>query len=274
LICSSNTDKILDHFKHKEIVNWLKVCDPSTNHYAARQAYEPGTGIWFVESSDFIEWRDNQNRSLWLQAIPGAGKTILCSTIIEEVRKFCKAQPEYRCTYFYFDFADEKKQVVTSFLRSIIMQLFDDRQEIPNEVQSLYDSHKGNQPMPEALVKTILSLIKTFPQTYILIDALDECRERKEMVKILKELISSSNSFNLLITSRKEQDIITELQRHIQVIKCIESAKVDADVELYVHRYLDKDSTLKRCRPVKNEVTKALVEGSNGMYISAIVGTR
>jgi len=86
------------------------------------------------------------------------------------------------------------------------------------------------------------------------------------MLETLKQLISF-NSINLLITRRKEQDIITELQRRIQVIKCIESAKVDADVELYVNRYLDKDSSLKRYLPVRNKVTKALAEGSKGMYV-------
>ena len=100
---------------------------------------------------------------------------------------------------------------------------------------------------------------------------LDECRERSEIAKILKRLISSCRSINLLITSRKEQDIITELQNHIQVIKYMTSAKVDADVELYVHRCLDTDLTLKRCLLVRKKVTNALVKGSNGMYVSTIM---
>jgi hypothetical protein len=246
-------------------MKWLKACDPSTNHNAARKLYEPGTGVWFTHSSDFIKWRDNQVHSLWLQAIPGAGKTILCSTIIEEIQKYCDDQSEYRCTYFYFDFADEKKQIMTSFLRSIIIQLFDDRLDVPNQVQSLYDSYEGKEPTSEALFQTLLSLIKTFRQTYILIDALDECCERVEMMNLLKRLILSSNSINLLITSRKEQDIITELQPHIEVVKCIESAKVDADVMLYIHQRLETDKTLKRCHSLREEVTNALVEGANGM---------
>ena len=35
---------------------------------------------------------------------------------------------------------------------------------------------------------------------------------------------------NLLITSRKEQDIITELQSHIEIVTCLQSAKIDADM--------------------------------------------
>ena len=110
--------------KQQEIVNWLKVCDPSTNHNAARNLHEPGTGSWFINSSEYIKWRDNEVQSLWLQAIPGAGKTILCSTIIDDIKEFCTSRPEYCFAYFYFDFGDRMKQTVDSFLRSIIIQLF------------------------------------------------------------------------------------------------------------------------------------------------------
>lgn len=256
--------------KQKQIVDWLKACDPSTNHNAARKTCEPGTGSWFIDSSEFVDWRDNHNHSLWLQGIPGAGKTILCSTIIDELKIFCTARPQYRCAYFYFDFADKNKQIVDNFLRSIIVQLFHDREDIPEGVQSLYDAYKDTQPTRNAMIEALSSLLRLFSRTYILVDALDECCERGEIVKFLKQLIVSPNSINLLITSRMEQDIITELQSHIEVVKCIENAKVDADIKMYVHKYLTEDPTLKCCRPVMEEVTNALFQGAKGMYISVV----
>ena len=257
--------------KQQKIVDWLKVCDPSTNHNAARNAHEPDTGSWFINSSEFVKWRDNEVRSLWLQGIPGAGKTILCSTIIDEIQKYCINRSEYCLAYFYFDFNDKKKQIVDNFLRSVIIQLLVYRQDIPIDIQSLYDSCRGNQPTRDALITTLLSLLKTSSRTYIMIDALDECCERDEMVDLLKHLILSSDSMNLLITSRKEQDIIMNLQCHIDIVICIQSAKVNADVDLYIRKCLDTDTKLKRCLPVREEVIKALVEGVNGMYLPSIV---
>lgn len=253
--------------ERQQIVNWLKVCDPSFNHVAARKIHEPGTGSWFIDSTEFVEWRDNQTRTLWLQGIPGAGKTILCSTIIEEIQKFCENQLGHHCAYFYFDFSDKKKQTVNSFLRSIIIQLFVDRPDIPDEVQSLYDDLRVIQPRHNSLIKTLLSLLKTDCRTYIIIDALDECCERDEMANLIEYLISSSSSIKLLITSRMNQDIISELQPHIEVVRCIQGEKVDSDIEVYVRKRLDKDRKLRRCRPIQNEVIKALVEGANGMYV-------
>ena len=71
---------------------------------------------------------------------------------------------------------------------------------------------------------------------------------------------------NLLITSRKEQDIAAELESNIDIVQCIQSEKVNADVELYVQECLDKDPTLKRCRPIREEVMTSLVKGAHGMY--------
>jgi hypothetical protein len=86
------------------------------------------------------------------------------------------------------------------------------------------------------------------------------------MVNLLKQLINSSDNMNLLITSRKEQDIAAELERKIDIVRCIRTEKVNADVELFVRKCLDDDLTLRRCRPIREEVMTSLVKGAHGMY--------
>jgi hypothetical protein len=199
-----------DDIKHQEIdgkrqaiIDWLWPCDPSTNHVAAQAKHEPGTGMWFIDSEEFTSWKGKKIRSLWLQGIPGAGKTILCSTIIQQIETFRITQEGYAHAYFYFDFNDGQKQVVDSFLRSAIIQLLTRRSEVPTAVLSLYNQwQKGRcQPGREALITTLLPLFKLSAQTYILIDALDECSNRIDAVNVLKRLMNSSDSMNLLITS-------------------------------------------------------------------------
>ena len=91
---------------HKEILAWLNKTDPISNHTAACEKCQHGTGQWFTSSLEFSQWLQPK-RSLWLHGIPGAGKTILYSTIIENVISGCS--PESRCVYFYFDFSDSAK---------------------------------------------------------------------------------------------------------------------------------------------------------------------
>jgi ankyrin repeat domain-containing protein 50 len=252
--------------KRREIINWLWPCDPSTNHSAAQAKHEPGTGSWFIESKDFTDWKENNIRSLWLQGIPGAGKTILCSTIIHQIGAFCSTQDGYAYAYFYFDFNDRQKQIVDSFLRSAIIQLFTRRSEIPDDLLSMYRQSHGSQLGREALIGILLSLFKFSPRSYILIDALDECSDRIDAVNVLRRLINTSDSVSLLVTSRKEQDIISVLQPHIDVVLPIQNAKVNVDVAIHVRQCLDNDPTLWRCESVKSEVVKTLVDGADGMY--------
>jgi hypothetical protein len=59
---------------------------------------------------------------LWLYGIPGCGKTILSSTIIEDVL-YHYHDPTMAVIYFYFDFNDVEKQQYEKMLRSLITQL-------------------------------------------------------------------------------------------------------------------------------------------------------
>jgi hypothetical protein len=96
-----------------KILTWLNTCDPSTNHAAARQKHEPTTGDWFIKSAAFTAWKSAQKSWLWLHGIPGAGKTVLCSTIIDHVKPLLR--PETQFAYFYFDYNEGDSQRNVTF---------------------------------------------------------------------------------------------------------------------------------------------------------------
>ena len=49
-----------DRKQRKEVLDWLKSCDPSTNHESARNKHEPTTGNWFIQSNTFVTWTQHQ----------------------------------------------------------------------------------------------------------------------------------------------------------------------------------------------------------------------
>lgn len=253
----------------QQIIDWLLPCDPSTNHDAAKEKYVEGTGRWFIESSQFNHWKEGTKRSLWLHGIPGSGKTILCSTVIEKIKFACHTQSNTDCVYFYFDFNDMRKQTIHGFLRSVLVQLCTCRQDFITNIQTLFDKcNRGRrQPNKNELVQILFALLKGPRQTYLLLDALDECTERGPMAQIVKKLISSFTNLNMLITSRLEQDINTELQDYVDIVISIQSSEVKGDVEIYVRKLIDEDSNLKRFRRIREEVLTTLVMGADGMYI-------
>jgi ankyrin repeat domain-containing protein 50 len=260
--------------RYREIIAWLKLGDPSTNHNAARSKHEPSTGNWFLESDAHIGWIEGKIGSLWLHGIPGAGKTILCSTIIEHVRALCQADSTIQYAYFYFDFNDREKQTVVGMLRSIIVQLCSLRATIPPEIDRLYLQHKEGKEEPgrEGLIEALLSLLKSSGHMFLIMDALDECSERGNLISVVARILQLEVS--LLLTSRKEQDLSEGLEGIIEVIISLEGCGVDGDIGLHIEKRLESDRCLRKWPPsVKQEIKDVLVRGAHGMYISIINST-
>ncbi|KAF8267372.1 hypothetical protein EI94DRAFT_1333036 [Lactarius quietus] len=113
-----DTKLVLDDVKwnqlRENLRKWVTPPDPSTNHNIACGIHHGGTAQWFFEGSIFAEWK-SIGTLLWIYGKPGSGKSILCSTIIQDIAKLRKAGSALM-SYFYFDFRDlDKQTVVTSF---------------------------------------------------------------------------------------------------------------------------------------------------------------
>ncbi|KAM0802159.1 ankyrin repeat-containing domain protein, partial [Usnea florida] len=106
-----------------KIVDWLAAPDPSTNYNRALKDRNPKTGSWFIEGSAYIGWKTTPGSFLWLYGTPGCGKTILSSTILQNVLEECEAKTASAVLYFYFDFNDAEKERHEKMIRSLISQL-------------------------------------------------------------------------------------------------------------------------------------------------------
>ncbi|KAI9878142.1 MAG: hypothetical protein M1830_001788 [Pleopsidium flavum] len=256
--------------ERKELVEWLQPVDPSTNHNNARPKHEPTTGNWLLKSEELAAWLCEPKQLLWLHGIPGCGKSILCSTVVEHVKSWCKTQPKCNLFYFYFDFSDSKKQATIGLVRSVLSQLISQTGAIPDEIKKLYkETGRGNQQSGlESLIATLLSVLKSRHETYLILDALDECSERESLLGLLSDLRGPrSGNVHILTTSRREYDIELVLGNIADESICIQSAVVDADIKKYVQSCLVADPKLSKWPViVKDEIEDALVKGSHGMF--------
>src|SRR4051794_27305374 len=100
--------------RREKIERWLEPPNPSTNYNNALQQRQEGSGLWFLQSDAYAEWKKRRNSFLWLHGIPGCGKTILSSTIMEDLER---TSPQ-GLLYFYFDFNNKGKQTLDSMVRS------------------------------------------------------------------------------------------------------------------------------------------------------------
>jgi len=73
-----------DSYSNK-VKKWLSSSDTSTNFNEAKKTRHPGTGSWFLTKKPFVEWKSGLRRHLWLRGLTGCGKTVLTSTIHDDL---------------------------------------------------------------------------------------------------------------------------------------------------------------------------------------------
>ncbi|KAF8459969.1 hypothetical protein DFH94DRAFT_849315, partial [Russula ochroleuca] len=105
---ATDVDQVKRNQLRHDLRGWLSPPDPSTNHKIACDVHHKGTATWFFQGNIYNEWKSTPSL-LWIHGKPGSGKSILCSTIIEDIQVMCDAG-QASMGYFYFDFRDISKQ--------------------------------------------------------------------------------------------------------------------------------------------------------------------
>jgi hypothetical protein len=160
-------------------------------------------------------------------------------------------------------------------IRSLVSQLSQQCVKIPSILETLYSSCENGQRQPSlyTLLDVLQEMIHQFPQVYIVLDALDECTNRNELMSILESIAGFQlNGLHLLVTSRKERDIESSLEGFVEDsnIICLQSKLVDEDICRYVHQRLAADKNLKKWQKdpdIVCEIETALMKGAHGMYV-------
>ena len=255
----------------ERIMAWLAAPDPSTNYFRARRTRQSDTGLWFLKGA-FNNWTDKA-QLMWLYGKAGCGKTVLSSTIITEVLAF--QSDVVAVAYFYFDFNNAEKQDPDKMICSLITQLHAQSMKECKPLTTLFSLCKDGQqrPDPDDLLRVLEAMMQSFDKTYIILDALDECSNRHELLEKI-EMIQSWQlpKLHMLLTSRSLVDIEEALKpmTNSQSRICIQSAAVNADIELYVTQRLRTDRRLKRWQnhaKAQREIKITLKEKADGMSV-------
>ena len=261
--------------RHHKMRLWLSGVDPSLNYNRAVRKRHKGTGNWLIEHDVFRDWKRNPDSDsiIWLYGIPGCGKTILCSTIVEHFLHVCAITSDIAVLYFFFDFNDTEKQQHESMMRSLLSQLAIHFVNLPPALETLYSfcMEGGRKPSFEALKKTFHEMTTAFRTIFIVLDALDECKERPELLADMEELSSwEDTKLRILATSRREKEIedsILRLTKDANRI-CIQSALVNDDIRAYIQNQLRTNRRLQRWQKEPNvqmEIENTLMAKANGM---------
>ncbi|CAN9401069.1 unnamed protein product [Alternaria sp. RS040] len=251
-----------------EMLKWLEAPDPTTNHTQARAKHETGTGEWLLNSQGYQDWISGSSPLLWLHGKAGCCKTILCSTVIEDMFSRVSSQDNVAFAYFYFSFSDAQKQNYTGVLLSMVAQLSRKRSVHPL-LSAAYSQAPSQKPSSEVLEHILLALLEEYKTSYLVVDALDECSEeqREKTLEGFRRITQFLPKIRFLMTSRKEADIEDFLLSWPVTRLAIDEECVNKDIDLYVKNALGADRKLvKLPSTTKKEIEDEFRKKSDGMF--------
>ncbi|KAK2128886.1 hypothetical protein NOF04DRAFT_1245600 [Fusarium oxysporum II5] len=276
---SSRDIKSLSSSVHDDAISrWLNPADPSVDHNKAREACHSGTGQWLLNSPRYLKWKFQMSSFLWLNGNSGRGKTILSSTVIEDIRN--SPFPQLRnCAilYFYITFTDSKRQSLHAIIRSLISQLYRSRPESRHPITSLHSKCGGgsSQATVEQLKFTFREMLSVGGEVFIVIDALDEYQNRStrrdEPLTWIKSFRNGPVNTHLLVTSRPEHDIKTSIGTWADSDRIISliTDNVGRDISDYVHDVVTKSTSFRRWhrqKSTQDDIVNTLTAKADGVF--------
>ncbi|RYC79570.1 hypothetical protein BFJ63_vAg17544 [Fusarium oxysporum f. sp. narcissi] len=254
-----------------EIKEWLSPPDSSSNANHARKLRHEGTGEWFLNSAAFREWETGSRRHLWLYGLPGCGKTVLSTTILDHLTNI----HDHITLNFFFDFSDTTKQTVDGMLRSLVFQLYKLGIDYSRELDGLFKSHRDGRDQPAT--KTLLGCLHTIMRgpikIFLVLDALDESTTRVELLEWMKDVISAPelDHVRLIATGRPEAEFQREIPHLIGKDNCIllDKDAINTDIRSYVMARLEKSPEFAKwasCPSVLKQIRNEIGSKPDGMF--------
>ena len=217
--------------------------------------------------------------------VAGAGKTKLTSTVIDDLCNFLGEKIDNEAlAYFYCDRNHETHRIPDFIVRSYVRQL--STTPTGDRIHPvLLDYYKEQKklgfaawpPTIQVCTKLLSQLIESYPQTTIILDALDECDNstRHQLIQIFDDLaIQSAKPVKIFISSRPDNDINYRFRTGPNI--AIRATDNRDDIAMYVEERIStcrKDwlDGVDRIPNLQNEIRSVLVEKSQGMLVSPSV---
>jgi Cdc6-like AAA superfamily ATPase len=255
------------HEEHQIILDWITAIDyaPQQHDFITRRQEE--TGQWLLDSAEFQAWLETDKQTLFCPGIPGAGKTILTSIVVDYLYTKFQKYSNIGIAYLYCNFRRQHEQNAEDLIASLLKQLVQERSSIPDSVKTLYSQHKGKRTRPslDEISRTLYSVIILYSGVYIIVDALDECQlsdgcRSKFMSNIFN--LQAKTRTKLFTTSRPIPDIEKEFKGCLSH----EILASNEDIQRYLDGHMSQLPTFVLSRPeLQEEIKTEIVKAVDGM---------
>ncbi|KAJ5192088.1 hypothetical protein N7449_008230 [Penicillium cf. viridicatum] len=269
------TKQTLEHLNQRQesseqscILNWLSAVDYTLQQSDLLARRQEGTGKWLLASDQYKHWLCTPRATLFCPGMPGAGKTICSAILVDDLTTRFENKPDVGIAYIYCNFNRQDQQKAQVLLLSLLKQLSQKRTAVPDAVKDLYKRYKTTSTRPrfDEISKALHSVVSTYSDVFIVVDALDEC-ESTCRTRVLGEImkIHASAGVNVLATSRP-----TEINDLFKSGDFLEIRAHENDVR----RYLDGNmfrlpGFVSRNTALQEEIMTVISRHVQGMFLLA-----
>ncbi|KAI5816139.1 hypothetical protein BZA77DRAFT_64442, partial [Pyronema omphalodes] len=194
-----------------QIMSWISPLESNERHCDIRQCRLEGTGEWFLLQSSFQTWSDSHSSDgnigsvFACSGVPGAGKSVMCSLVIDHLQDKFSSEERVCVTYLYCDYQNDKKQTPVNMIGVLLKQVIAKLNKsglLPADTitkmrERLIDHNKAGLVEACRLLRETVSQLRRF---YVCIDALDEFNEenRRDFIKALATIASDCGKPGLI----------------------------------------------------------------------------
>ncbi|KAK6598467.1 hypothetical protein H4I95_09077 [Botrytis cinerea] len=252
----------------RDIYRWLAAPDPFPTHSATLKKHQPNTGTWFITSKQYVDWYLGNDAFLWLYGIPGSGKTVLCSTIVEHLMAQVQQHPKIALAYFYFDFNGD----LNGALKSLISQLSAQSSNVPRPLKTLYEelsTKTSTSPTDDVLLECFRNILLSFHHIYIVFDALDEAARNTEVLSFISTIKAwKYQRLRLLVTSRRLAEIEDVLSPLVSGRMCLQdNLSARNDIRYFISEKIEHDKIMSKWpQDIRDQIESKLTQEGDGMF--------
>jgi Cdc6-like AAA superfamily ATPase len=272
--CEERVNALKSTFNKREdleTLDWLTLVNygPQQSDYFSRR--QPGTGGWFLGSTEFKTWVEGRKQTLFCPGIPGSGKTIITSIVVDKLITTFRGNDDIGIVYLYCNFRMTGCQNAEELISSMLKQLSQSRSSLPENVKSLHNKHKDEKTRPsfDEISRALHSVASEYTRVFVVIDALDECQASNGCRdRVLSEIfaLQAKCEASLFVTSRDIPEITAEFTQSMTV----EVRATDEDVKRYIEGRIDRHMPrlrrqIENVPQLKDEIVTGITAAVQGM---------
>ncbi|KAF5496222.1 hypothetical protein CGCF413_v009137 [Colletotrichum fructicola] len=258
--------------QRQKFLEWLDRDNYYPQYRKHLERRQQGSCQWFLESTGVQTWIANKGDGLLCHGIPGCGKTVISSIVIDHLFRQFERDKNIGIMFIFCDAQDQEEGTFHRYVSNVTKQLVQAQSEIPASVRELYEMHqKLHSSRREMETVDLLFRLATTctSRLFIIVDGLDECQPNvlRKLIQWISQLQRDGEA-NVLLTTRPIPEIVNDAK--LSRCRYFEIRARDDDVRQFVSSSIPSMRFKERDDPLlQKEITSVISKRAEGMFLLA-----